>query len=58
MRMVPGLIFDVMLEAKAKDLALLKLRRDLLTYAPDLATRFGLVGEAGGVDVEGEEEPE
>lgn len=29
--------FDVMLEAKAKDLALLRLREDLLRYAPELA---------------------
>jgi UV DNA damage endonuclease len=34
--------FDVMLEAKAKDLALLRLRRDLPRYAPDIALRFGL----------------
>ena len=34
--------FDVMLEAKAKDLALLRLRQDLLRYAPDVAARFGL----------------
>ena len=43
MRLADGLPdFDLMLEAKAKDLALQKLRRDLATYAPDLATRFGL----------------
>ena len=29
--------FDIMLEAKAKDLALLRLREDLQRYAPDLA---------------------
>ena len=29
--------FDVMLEAKAKDLALLRLRADLARFAPDLA---------------------
>lgn len=35
--------FDVMLEAKAKDLALLRLRRDLPRYAPaEIAQRFGL----------------
>jgi UV DNA damage endonuclease len=38
--------FDVMLEAKAKDLALIRLRQDLLRYAPDVATRFGLGSEA------------
>lgn len=34
--------FDVMIEAKAKDFALLRLRRDLPRYAPDVAVRFGL----------------
>jgi len=42
MRTVEGLDFDVMLEAKAKDLALIRLRPDLLRYAPDVAARFGL----------------
>jgi UV DNA damage endonuclease len=42
MRDAEGLVFDVMLESKAKDLALLKLRPDLLRYAPDVAARFGL----------------
>ncbi len=30
------------LEAKAKDLALLRLRPDLLRYAPDVADLFGI----------------
>ncbi len=34
--------FDIMLEAKAKDLALLRLRRDITTYAPELSERFGI----------------
>jgi UV DNA damage endonuclease len=42
LRMVPCAVFDVMLEAKAKDLALVKLRADLLRYAPETAARFGL----------------
>ena len=42
MRTVDGLEFDVMLEAKVKDLALIRLRPDLLRYAPDVAARFGL----------------
>jgi UV DNA damage endonuclease len=42
MRQMADLEFDVMLEAKAKDLALLRLRQDLLRYAPDVAVRFGL----------------
>jgi UV DNA damage endonuclease len=45
MRVAEGLEFDVMLEAKAKDLALLRLRPDLLRYAPDVAARFGLKAE-------------
>src|SRR5690606_2368716 len=42
MRLANGLEFDVMLEAKAKDLALIRLRADLLNYASDVADRFGL----------------
>lgn len=42
MRDAEGLVFDVMLESKAKDLSLLKLRADLLRLAPDVAPRFGL----------------
>ncbi|QUS37213.1 UV DNA damage repair endonuclease UvsE [Falsirhodobacter algicola] len=41
MRAAEGLEFDVMLEAKAKDLSLLRLRADLPRYAPDVAARFG-----------------
>jgi hypothetical protein len=33
--------FDIMLELKAKDLALLRLRDDLERFAPELAWRFG-----------------
>jgi UV DNA damage endonuclease len=36
--------FDIMLEAKAKDLALQRLRRDITFYAPELQERF----DAGG----------
>ena len=42
MRIAKGLEFDVMLESKVKDLALIRLRPDLLRYAPDVAARFGL----------------
>ncbi|WP_102959864.1 UV DNA damage repair endonuclease UvsE [Mangrovicella endophytica] len=55
MREVDGLDFDVMLEAKAKDLALLRLRPDLLRYAPDVAARFGL-DATDAVDLEAEED--
>ena len=42
MRDAAGLEFDVMLEGKSKDVSLLKLRPDLLRYAPDVAARFGV----------------
>jgi UV DNA damage endonuclease len=42
MRDAHGLDFDVMLEAKVKDMALIRLRADLLRYAPKVAARFGL----------------
>lgn len=42
MRMAYDLEFDVMLESKSKDLSLLRIRRDLARYAPDVAARFGL----------------
>lgn len=45
MRAAEELKFDVMLEAKVKDLALVRLRADLLRYAPEIAARFGLVAE-------------
>lgn len=59
MRTVHGLIFDVMLEAKTKDLSLLKLRGDLVRYAPDVASRFGLgIGDIVEMeDVADEDEP-
>ena len=68
MRDAEGLVFDVMLEGKAKDISLLKLRPDLLRYAPDVAARFGITpadaaalarDEAaleGGVDAETEQD--
>ncbi|MBA3520171.1 MAG: UV DNA damage repair endonuclease UvsE [Rhizobiales bacterium] len=49
MRAAAGLTFDVMLESKAKDLALVRLRPDMLRYAPDVASRFGLSAEEGRV---------
>jgi UV DNA damage endonuclease len=55
MRTAEGLDFDVMLEAKAKDLALIRLRADLVRYAPDVALRFGLdPADAGRFEAEEE----
>ena len=48
MRMAEGLQFDVMMEGKAKDVSLLKLRPDLLRYAPDVAARFGITAADAG----------
>ncbi len=55
MRDADGLEFDVMLEGKAKDISLLKLRPDLLRYAPDVAARFGVTA-AAAAGLESEEE--
>ncbi len=53
MRDAAGLEFDVMLEGKAKDISLLKLRPDLLRYAPDVAARFGVFpAEAPALEAE------
>lgn len=40
-----GFEFDVMLESKSKNLALIRLRPDMLRYAPDVAARFGIFPE-------------
>jgi UV DNA damage endonuclease len=42
MRELEGLEFDIMLEAKAKDLAVLRLRKDLARLAPELARKYGI----------------
>ncbi len=42
MRSVTDRSFDIMIEAKAKDLALVRLRPDMLRYSPDVAARLGL----------------
>lgn len=54
MRAADGLDFDVMLEAKSKDLALVRLRLDLVRYAPDVALRFGLGADREAVLAEEE----
>ena len=48
MRTAEGLVFDVMMEGKSKDLSLLRLRPDLLRYAPDVAARFGITERDAG----------
>jgi len=52
MRQMDGLVFDVMMEGKSKDLSLLRLRPDLLRYAPDVAARFGITADEAADDEE------
>ncbi len=59
LRSIQHLETDIMLESKAKDLSLLRLRNDIAKYAPDLAERYAIklnapVEDAGEV-VEDEE---
>ncbi len=49
LRSIAHLDADVMLEAKAKDLALLRLRNDIARYAPELAARYN-IGTAEGAE--------
>lgn len=51
MRSMSDLEFDVMLEAKAKDLALMRLRQDMIRFAPEVGERFGLTSGNIGSDV-------
>lgn len=43
-------LFDVMLECKSKDLALLRLREDMKRYGPDVCDLFGIETEAAEPD--------
>ncbi len=46
LRSIADVDVDVMLESKAKDLSLIRLRNDIARYAPELAGRYGIdVGE-------------
>ncbi len=49
LRLIAHLDTDIMLEAKAKDLALLRLRGDIARYAPELAQRYN-IGAADASD--------
>src|SRR5947209_3352479 len=53
LRGVHDLDFDIMLEAKSKDLALIRARRDLIRFAPEIAERFGIaIDRAARFDIE------
>ncbi len=51
LRSIAHLDTDVMLESKAKDLSLIRLRNDLARYAPELATRYGIDEAQASEDV-------
>ncbi len=51
LRSIQGIDVDVMLESKAKDLSLIRLRNDMAKYAPDLATRYGVDAQQAAEDV-------
>lgn len=42
LRSIRDIDVDIMLESKAKDLSLLRLRNDIAKYAPELAARYGI----------------
>ncbi len=50
LRMIAPFDADIMLEAKAKDLALLRLRADIARYAPELAPRYNITLEDAAED--------
>ena len=52
LRSIQHLETDVMLESKAKDLSLIRLRKDLAKFAPELAGRYGVTMEDVGEVVE------
>ncbi len=45
LRSIQHLETDVMLESKAKDLSLIRLRNDMAKYAPELAERYGVTAK-------------
>ena len=51
LRSIAHLETDIMLESKAKDLSLIRLRNDLARYAPDLAARYGVNEAQASEDV-------
>ncbi len=52
LRSIQHLETDIMLESKAKDLSLLRLRNDIARYAPELAPRYGISLNAPVEDAE------
>lgn len=51
LRSIQHIETDVMLESKAKDLSLIRLRNDMARFAPDLAIRYGVDAQQAHEDV-------
>jgi UV DNA damage endonuclease len=51
LRSIAHLDTDIMLESKAKDLSLIRLRNDLARYAPELLPRYGISDSRAAEDV-------
>jgi UV DNA damage endonuclease len=52
LRSIAHLEADVMLESKAKDLSLLRMRADIARFAPELRERYGIAANAAVEDAE------
>jgi UV DNA damage endonuclease len=52
LRSIQHIDVDVMLESKAKDLSLIRLRNDMAKYAPELAARYGIDAAQANEDVD------
>jgi UV DNA damage endonuclease len=52
LRSIAHLDTDIMLESKAKDLSLIRLRNDLARYAPELLARYGIDESQATEDVQ------
>lgn len=51
LRSITHLDTDIMLESKAKDLSLIRLRNDIARFAPDLQKRYGISETQAADDV-------
>ncbi len=51
LRSIQGIDTDIMLESKAKDLSLIRLRNDMARLAPELAARYGIDAAQASEDV-------
>ena len=51
LRSIQHVEVDIMLESKAKDLSLIRLRNDIARYAPELASRYAIDAKQANEDV-------